>query len=211
MQSNQSEEDRLFGLRFLLIFTASFSLFLLWLAPATREVPYLVYFSGGVILVYYLMVSEKKQVPFPYSAKLRTREYLIWSTVPFAVVLAMRFALATLLNLSIASIHPLNLQILIFRGCLPAIIEESFKVVVTNFFAYVLVKKRVFGQKHSVWVGGIGVVAVWTLGHIPYMHYGLFELVNIFLGGMIFFYVTYRMRNFFPAIYMHVLWNTFFY
>jgi len=182
-------------------------------APAKSLQPeYITYFIGGLVLVYVLAAFCKKKMPFPYAIRISTLEYMTWTIVPLLVVLG----LSVLVGTATYFVENPYLFLLrfstIFGAVLASITEESLKITMINAFALLLgrVLRRRLKRVYRIWIAGVVSVAIWTLGHIFYMHYGPTQLVFTFLIGIVLFYTVYRKRNFFPAIYVHLLWNTFF-
>jgi membrane protease YdiL (CAAX protease family) len=174
----------------------------------------LIYVTGGVVLVFLLALFQKHRLPFPYSAKLTLTEHSAWTVAPFLEMVGVWFLLGLLrvfyyrCNGFYCAVNPSAL----YAACLSSITEESLKVIMTNFFALILgrLRKYRFIRVNRILIAGVASVIIWTLGHIPYQQYGSIELVAIFISGMIMFYVIYRKRTIFPAIYIHLLWNAFF-
>jgi len=168
----------------------------------------LVYSLSGIVLVLLLAILHEKKVPFQYTVKLSSSEHIVWTSVPFLGMVVIVSIVRTIFNLP--NLLPSAGDL--FGAALASITEESLKVVMINGFAIAVSKMWTHGiiRPYVIWIVGIMSVVFWTLGHIPYVHYGLVKLSYLFLGGMIMFYVTYRKQSFFPAIYIHTLWNTFF-
>lgn len=142
--------------------------------------------------------------------KLSKREYVIWTVIPLLVV----FGISDIVGVISEVVNRPYLMFLlylpgVFGAIIASLTEEPLKVCMINALALVLgrVHRRGFNQSRRLWIAGLISVAIWALLHVPYMHYGLVEITSTFLQGLTMFYIIYKRRSIFPAVYVHLLWN----
>jgi len=177
------------------------------------RIPYLVYFTAGIFLLNVLVLFQRKRLPFPYAVKLSKRGHLIWTVLPFLIAYGISDVVGLASNMA-SNPYIALLSLLLGLSSFPwalisSLTEESFKIVMINGLALGLGRIQSWRglRKARIWVAGLTTVFFWTVLHIPFMQYGLPTLTTTFLTGVVIFYVVYKKRNMFPAVYIHFLWN----
>jgi hypothetical protein len=195
------------GTKWLIIFETPL-LFLIISRPLQDVTIWIVGYGSLLFLAY----NERRKVPFPFIVKLSTLNHAAYASLAFVGAWLLTLLLFTSQNTFVSSqyiyIYPSTISVLL-TSLNAGITEESFKVTLTNLLAWLPVHKanRRKTRKRIITVAGTVAIAIWAIIHRLVLGYTWTQTLAVGIAGAWFLAIVYWKRNYFPAVFGHVLFD----
>lgn len=202
---------------YLILFEAIFVLWLYFNEQTTLTASWYLFALGFGSLVVLAALEHRQDLPLPFMNHLPTKDFLKTFALALVVSLAVMVAwivAPVLLQAQGTGITTLTSFIYyeMARSANAGIMEESDKLAFTNLAAMAIQKalrKRGLQRLNRValYIIVTITVALWAWGHVYLTHYPIGSVAFVFVGGMVYFELIIRKRNYLPTVLAHMSYN----